>query len=83
MVYIFDEQLLKDELLLVIGVANGITTSVSDQSIRCSDVKGKEENLAPRASKKFDYDWSCYIFTINTTGNCCHNYLMEKWYNIC
>lgn len=75
--------MLIDELLIGHWAAKGITTSVSDQSICCCDVKGKEETLAARASKQIDYDWSCYIFTFNTTGNCCHNYLMEKWFNIC
>lgn len=68
---------------MVIWIANGITTSISDQSIRCSDVKGKKETVAACASETFDYDWSFDIFTFNTIGNCYHNHLMEKWYNIC
>nr|XP_034314822.1 uncharacterized protein LOC105329809 [Crassostrea gigas] len=45
--------------------------------------KARKETLAACASETFDYDWSFDIFTFNTIGNCYHNHLMEKWYNIC
>lgn len=56
---------------------------VSGQSICCDDVKGKKENVVTRASKKYDFDWSCYILSFDNTGNCYHNYLMENRCNIC